>query len=266
MAIEQAFEQLAKAILNFVNFGITILTILLIWELIRLVMGPKPGEAASAVGNRLTDWKKSPVLKAIKKGRGRWNTRMLNEYLQEQKETQFLNEAVKASQNALAAVEKVRGAKEITSEKERDEMVNAVEELEAHLKAVKHRYSRVKRATFRQERALEPLIKKWREAGKDVQELIALENNLLKLHKECLAEVDTVMNHYGRLDGHLKVVKSYPSFPIALSGSPLETPLKEMQNNLQDEVYELEEIYKKQVEIDKEVQAIISKVKPLWSA
>ncbi len=264
MAAEQAIEQLAKVILNFVNFGITILVFMLIWEGIRLVAGPK-GETAKAVGGRLTDWKKSPVLNLIKKGRGRYRTRLLNEYLQEQKETQFLNGAVQAAQNALAAVEKVRGAKEINSEQERDELVKAVEEVETHLKAVKQRYGRVNRATFRQERALGPLFEKWREAGKDVKDLMALENNILKLHKECLTEVNNVINHYEKLKGDLKPVKSHSAFPVTLSASPLETPLREMQNNLQDEVYELEDVYKKQVEVDKEVQAIISKVRPLWS-
>lgn len=264
MAIEQAFEQLSKAILNFVNFGITILVLLLIWEGIRFIAGPK-GETAKAVGSRLTDWKKSPVLNMIKKGRSRYRTRLLNDYLQEQKETQFLDRAVKAAQKALAAVEKARSDKEFKTEGERDEMVKAIEEVEKHLKAVKHRYRRVNKATWRQEREMGPLLEKMRKGGKDVKDLITLENNLLKIHKDCVTEADKVISHYEALKGELKAVKSYSGFPVTISGSPLDTPLKDMQNNLQDEIYELEDIYNKQVEADKEVQAIISKVRPLWS-
>ncbi len=272
MAAELAFEQLAKGILNFVNFGITILAIMLIWEGIRFIAGPKGGTAA-AVGSRLTDWKKSPVLNAIKKGTGRYKTRLLNEYVQEQRETTNLGEAVKAAKEALAVVEKFRSAKELKNEGEQKELVDAVEKVEEHLKAVKRQYRRVNRATWRQERAIEPIIKKWGEAGKDTKNLMALENNLLRKHKEALAEVDKVVHQYEQLKGDLKAVKDQKSFPASLSvgtpaaplNSPLAASLKNMQDNLQDELYELEDVYNKQVEIDKEVQGIISQVRPLWS-
>lgn len=260
MAIEQAFEQLSKAILNFVNFGITILVLLLIWEGIRFIAGPK-GETAKATGARLTDWKKSPVLNMIKKERSRYRTRLLNDYLQEQKETQFLDGAVKAAQKALVAVEKARSDKEFKTEGERDEMVKAVEEVEEHLKAVKHRYRRVNKATWRQEREMGPLLEKMRKEGKDVNDLITLENNILRLHKECITEADKVIGHYDTLKTNLTAIKHLTGFPTTIADSVL----KDMQDNLQDEVYELEAIYKKQVEADKEVQGIISKVRPLWS-
>ena len=269
------FEELATGVINFVKYGETILVILLIWEGFKFI--GTFGGGAGKVANRMVDWKKSPVLNAIKRQKGRANTRLLNEYLEEQKETTLLDEAVKAAKEALAGVQTVLAAKQMTFVvrmqlfgKTASGKLGVVLDLGEKLKTAKQEYRRVNRNTWRQERSVGEIIKKMRAAGMDVKQLLALEANILKLHKECADELNTVLTHYAKMDAAIKAVRNEPQASFQpngyrlVAGAALLPQMTAMGTNLKNVVYTLEDAYKKQLEVDKEVQGLISLGRRAW--
>lgn len=261
------FEELAKSMLTFVNYGITIVFILIIVEVIKLISF---GGTGAAVSRRLTDWQKSPVLKFLgltKVQQARAKTRLLSEYVEEQKATGLLDDARAAAQDALREVQHTKAGAQIT-EKERDDTIQKIEGLRDKLKEARGEYRRVNKATWRQERQMGPILQKLKDEGQNVNDLVSLENNILKLHKEIIDEVDNALNQFDKMKADVKALKDEPAthFPLTIAGGALATPLNNVGTNLKHVAYKLTEAFDKQTEVDKEVQGIISKARQMWTA
>lgn len=259
--IAGAFATIGKVVLKLVNWGITIIVILLIIEIIRLfyrVTGKTAGKAAA----RLTDWDKNPVLNALgwtKKAKRRENTKLLNEYIQEQKTTNMLQEAEKVAQEALLQIKDFVKHRGISTATERDKFLEKIEQLGNHLTDVRREYRRVNRATWRQEREMDKILKRLKETEQDVSQITTLENDILKLHKEAVEELDTVLDIFNGFKKPLQFLAKLKTPATLDEGSSFPVDLTKLLKSL-------DAVYKKQEAIDKEVEGLIALVQRLWAS
>lgn len=271
-------EELGQNILNLVNYGITVIIILMAIEAWRFF---SHGGTAGKVGAGLTDWDKSPVLNFIKKRQGRSKTKLLNEYLEEQKETELLNKAVESVNNALAEVKKIQSAGKI-NKAERDAFLTVVSDVPTKINAAEKEYRRLNRRTWRSERDMKPIIEKMEDAKMDVGDLQKLEEHILILHKECADEIKVADALYdAEVKPNLDKLKNLNDTQFAAgAGGYLQLPaviprarapasigkvLDALKVSLAKDEFQLKAAYDKQLEADKEVQGIVSIAKRLWA-
>ena len=264
------FEELANNILTFVNYGITVLVIMLIVEFFKFIFA---GGTGTAIGSHLTDWSKSPVLNWIKKQKRQEQTKAINEYLQEGEEVKLLSGAVVAANDALKPTEKLLSVGVVGELAELDKVLDKLGKAGDALRKAQDHYRSVNKATFRQEREFGKLLNKLREEGKDVTQFTALENNILRLHKEIVSEISKVLTHYEAANGSKQFIQKTrdkikgSAFPLTFKTGKdlLKDALTSLQTNLRDDIYLLEDAYKKQVEVEKEMQGIIAQAKQVWA-
>ena len=265
-------ENVAQNILDFVNYGITLIVLMLLWEVFKFFSGP----SAVAAGGTLAGGVKDLLTRKAKKWAHGDSAKLLNEYLEEQKETSLLHDTVESAEAALTETERIIGDKEIADEAHRDEYVELLKDVGHKLDAARGQYRQVKRATFRQERKTGELLEKLDDRGMDTKGIKALENNILKLHQECIVELDTVLTHYGKIKSEMRAVEKLTPIPavpgaVAVPTWPVDIStihaalLNKIKTNLEDAKYKLTAVYNKQLQIDKEVQGIISHAKRLWA-
>src|SRR3989338_3097402 len=212
------FEEVANTILDFADYGLVVLILLLVWEIIQFIKGGTDAKTKSVSELNLTDWSKSPILKmsGFNRWRRRANTAQLNTYLEEQKETELLNEAVKQAQEALAKANQIVNSASIDSTS-RNDLMRETRQLKVKLGDARKEYKGVNRNTWRMYRRTNTVLEKMKKKDEDTTQLIALENNILKLHKENVTELDKVLAEFANMGKALDEVDKVklPS-PLAL--------------------------------------------------
>lgn len=266
------FEDLAKAVLDFVDWGVTIIIILIIWEVIQLVKvatekGYKSGPSSQARG-----W----AAGAFKRWRHSSNTKQLNEYLEDQKEAQFITNLRKARLDATDAVSHLLGSKEMT----KGDLARLGESLDAvhdRLDEALHEFRKLDRKTLQQERGTKKLFDVMADKGLKVTNLKVYEDNILKLHKETKELLNEAATHFKE-----KVLEKYTllktlaeegvkaktfAWPVPLSF--VKTEITDIRTQLTDKttfVDKLELAEQKQDEALKEAQSILAESRKLWTS
>lgn len=273
-----AMLPLENYILEFVNYGVIVILILIAVEVFKVIFsgGKKEGEEPKT-GEEKGWWSK--WREKAKNAARKEKTKLLNETIVEQKEIDLLDGTVQSAKKALDSVNKVIDNEEIKDASERDEIVSNLDKLKSDLEAAKGEYRKVGKVTWRQEKKFDKLLKvlkkKEGEAEdfktEDFKALKGFENNILKLHQECADELGIVLKHYKDISANIGQLKAVITFPAPLTSPSSVTPffplfpvLDEIRANLDHAIYELKNVYKKQEDVYTEVTAIMSKVKQLW--
>lgn len=193
------FEQLAQAVLSFVNWGITIVVVMLIWEIIQFIRGGTEdrGTGSSGIGKKslgeikdsFNEWTGRADVekkKKITREASREETALLNEYVEEKDELQKIDEAVNEAQACLKVVDSslaVKSKVPVNSVKDSfDTLSKKVD------KAVKET-NRLKRNTWRERRRMKQLYEALEEINineKELQNLKVMENYILVKHNEVI--------------------------------------------------------------------------------
>lgn len=225
------FEQLAQAVLGFVNWGITLVVIMLIWEIIQFIRGgsEERGTGSSGIGkkslgeikdsfNEWTGRAEAEKKKKVKRAASREETQLLSDYIEEKKELELIEEAQKRFAVFDTVVNGAISSKSIPQKKFTESYTELVTVVEAAGKEI----NKLKRTEFRQQRRSSQLIKLLEEAGaktKVLDELRASENYILERHDKLIKEIataNTILEDSGLIGKAVKAItrKSKVSIPI----------------------------------------------------
>jgi|SRR3989339_1268097 len=175
-------DVIANYIIEFINYGITIVILMIVYEVGSLLFHKK-------VTDRLTDWNKSPVLTALglnEKGKRKKMTKLLNEYVEDEKELEMIDKVEDEVNNAVALVESVVQSNSLSKKntsdilqyiKEKGNIDGALSDAITHLRRVE------KKQTWREEKEMGKLIQKMKEKKLDTSRFEALENDILAKHR-----------------------------------------------------------------------------------
>ncbi len=274
------FEQLANAVLSFVNWGITIVVIMLIWEIIQFIRG---GTEDRGVGewqtgrkslgeikdsfNEWTGRKEVQKQKKIKRQASRDKTRLLNEYIEEKKEKELLDKALVALKEFDDVADKainngIDNKKAFTA---------SFNELKKALQESANEINRLKRATWRQERQTDRLIKELEEVAsdKELQALKALDRDILVRHDKVVKSLAESQSSFVPISQAVSAVNTAKT-PIKISdsikGKTLQQHIRNARVALDEVEKKLKEAVKEQAEAYKEVEGLIARMKKLWES
>lgn len=264
------FEALAERILDWANWGITIVVIMIIYEFIRLFMTPKKAN------ENLIDQAKSGLGQHFKRWWHKDKVAGINEALEEEKEVQLVSDVKNKVTEATAEVVGVRNKKQLTNVDLTVKMGGTVKDIGTGLDDAIKEFRRLNRKTFRQEKKmkelLESLDKKEKDELKDVQ---VYENQILGWHKEAKEALEKARSHFqSKIDYALEGLKNCKqvkgaAFPIsfAVNTSEVDKRLKSLQDALEDKSFlaEIEVAEKAQHEAQRDLQGIIGKSRVLWA-
>jgi hypothetical protein len=271
---------LAISLVNLINYGITVVILMFIYEVFQLFSGP-----AKDAGKHLTDWKKSPVLNAIKRRRKNAHVGQLNEMLVEEKELGLVENVLAAVELAKNEMDVLQTKTEFTTQIEYDENLgkgnrgavapilkrtpkNKIVLIELRItKAIKY-LRNVKKRTWRQRSKTGELIKKLEKDGKSSTNLIALENNILKLHEETKEELRKAEVKLKKLRAAQKAPAA-GAYPAPISTSGLLKEIQEFHTQFNDAAADtirkdVEEAVTKQRKAIEHVQGIIVECRSLY--
>ncbi len=255
-----ALEGLAKDILSYVNYGITIVVILLLIEVGRLAGRLLGMGTETKVGKRLLDFKKSPVLNLLKgedkkakrarKAAAREKTALLNEYVEERKELELIEKAQTELGNFVV---KLTGGEKIAEvEKLFGKFKKAVEKADKEV-------SRLERKTFRQERRYHQLIQELEDAGirpNDLSAVKVYEKDLLVQHDNVVKAIEEVKKVLGKIGNQLKK-KNATKLLSAGGAAAVQTETDVVDKGLKDAKKAQEQAYK-------ETESIIAAFQKFW--
>jgi hypothetical protein len=215
---------LALSLVNLINYGITIVIIMLIVEFAKLFGG-------TSAGSHMTDWKKSPVLNAIKRGKKKWHVGQLNEAIVEEKELQLVENVLAATNLAKNEMDSLTKKTELT-QKEYDEGLgkhgghttiltrtpkNKIVLVGFRLQKAINYFRRVKKKTWRQQSETGTLISKLEAQGEDISGIVAKEKKILVLHKETKGNLLAAMAELKKVRAGQVEPKI---FPVAMGADP----------------------------------------------
>ncbi len=255
------FEQLANAVLSFVNWGITIVVIMLIWEIIQFIRGGTEDRGES----KLTDWESNPVLnklgwtkkaKAAEKVRhaaSREETAMLNEYVEEKKELELLDDAVTQAQEFFTMV---AGAAK-SSKIDEASLKSKFKEVDTAVKKAGKETDKLKRNTWRERRKMKELYKSLGDAGVskgELDKLRSLEDLVLKSHVYVITNLASAAAAINR--GNSMVTG------LAKSKTKVLTTLRELF--YKEVIPMLQNAQGGQRSAYKDTEALIAKIRAVW--
>jgi hypothetical protein len=195
MAI-QALTQMAETILDVVDWGIGIATALLIWELLAAVFNSsKKGVEASGI----MEIERNPVLKWLglsKEGKRLKRTKAVNAYLAKEVEEKKLENCVSEVEIQIDRLEKWDTNKEIPSHTDLVGLRNKSDHAQEAIISARKYFKVVKRDQWRLNTGLDKMLKDMEGKDANVTEIKALENNIMKLHKETSDEVKKAEAHF----------------------------------------------------------------------
>jgi hypothetical protein len=264
-------EQVANTILDFVNYGITILIILLVIEIFKFIGVGN----VKAAGSKIKDWKKLPAMKSIRKRAHRAKVKELNEYVREQKEAQHINLVETARKEIVTLVQYVRSEKNLTESNFKG-IEEGVNKLDKQVNESLDYFKKVTSATRRQERKTGKLIKALEDNDADVTQIKTYEAQILAKHDEtkellnrCRLHVnDKVLVALVALQNSRTITGS-AAWPIPFrTGNALDVSLKKLQGQLDATNFKqmIVAADKAQHEAIRDVQGILAKARPLWES
>ncbi|PIN87819.1 hypothetical protein COV12_01785 [Candidatus Woesearchaeota archaeon CG10_big_fil_rev_8_21_14_0_10_32_24] len=180
----QAMTQLAETILDVIDWGIAIVTILILWELFMTFSGKKD-TTFDFEKNKLMTWGAFN-----KEGKRLDRTKMVNEYLAEEKEEKLLEGTVGYVDSVVVTLESWDVNKEIPDHNGLVKLRGQVKNAGSEMHAAERYFRTLKRDTWRNDAKLNHVLDDLEKFNKgDVEEIRALENTIMKLHEETAVEV-----------------------------------------------------------------------------
>ena len=272
-----ALETLANQILALVNWGITILVLMLIWEMYQFVRGgEEAGPLLKAGGGMDNFWKgvKAKIPGTTARAR-RVHKRELNEYILEEAEEKSLDSLKGSALHILSGLEAVANRKYFTRS-EQVGLVQAVQQFGEKLNDTKRYFRNLNRRTSRAENGLDKLFEYYKEKGIEVpKEVKILEENILKLHQQTGQDIAKVEALYAQIVAGSEAMKKLESMTQEMfGGAPYKIETKSEPFNLEhlyylisafrNETFLLEDAYKKQAEAKQDMQGIIAETRGLY--
>jgi hypothetical protein len=183
MAI-QAMTQLAETILDIIDWGIPIVTILIIWEAIMAFSGKKDNKF-DIEKSKIATWGAFN-----KEGKRLDRTKMVNQYLAEEKEEKKLQGAVDYVESVMSTLQTWDASKEIASHNDLVKLRGQVKNAKSEMESVRKYFRILKKNTWRNNSKLNHILDDMEKFNKgDVAEIRVLENDIMKLHKETADEI-----------------------------------------------------------------------------
>jgi len=273
------FEQLANAVLSFVNWGITIVVIMLIWEIIQFIRGgtEERGDGTSGIGkkslgeikegfNKWTGRDEVEKKKKVKRAASREETKLLSEYIEEKKELGLIEEAQQKLLEFETVVNGAVSSKSIPKTKFTEAYKNLVDAVEEAGKET----NRLKRVTFRQERRSGQLIKELEKAevkDKDLNELRSLENYILQNHDKLIKEIATAfatLKDSGLIGKAVKVIAKSKAASIPITAGIIEQNIGYIHGELNAVEANLKAAASAQDNAYTAVKSLVAQFRKLW--
>ena len=250
-------ETLANGILGLVNWGITIITVMLLWECYKFITGGSEAGAEKA-GKA---WKSiKPYLPGTNAKAKRVTKKEMNEYIMEEKQEQKLDEVKHTVSTIIADLDVF--AKKTVSPPEAQKFVKLVGKLGDKIKDAKKYFRGLNRRTSRAQTGIQRLFDYMKDKGvKDdelVQKVKVMEDTILKLHQLTAEEVGRVEAEYASLDS----LPAMEKLRSESKGSSASSPTKNEINDLKDVFWamdaDLDQAYKHQTKAKQQLQGVIA--------
>ncbi len=271
-----ALETLANQILALVNWGITIIVLMLIWEVIQFFRGGADAEPLLKAGGGMDKfWKgvKARVPGTAMRAR-RVQKKELNEYILEEKEEKYLDLLKGKALEILSDLEAV-ASRGYFSQSEKTNIVGKVKEFGEQLNQVTRNFRNLNKRTSRAESGLDNLFDYLKK--KDIKvpaEVKDLEEHILVLHRQTGEEIAAVQGVYTKIVNSDAMKKLDSLTPAMFAGAAYKIGTGSVPFNLvqlyalikgfKNQRFLLEDAYKKQAEAKKEMQGIISETRGLY--
>lgn len=204
------FASLADAIAGYSYWILVPAAIYYLWLVFK--GGTEGRKAEEKDGKNILGWGKEKVNKMVRNSK----TKLMNEYIEEEKELKLLDEVVKARDEALDVVKEILGKGEIKDVAEGKEVLTSVEKVKKALDTARKEFRRLKSRTWRQERRFDKLVKEFKDKDKDVARLDMLEKQILEKHNEAIGHLDDAINEYGTV---LPLANTFNTEFTKISGS-----------------------------------------------
>lgn len=191
-----SLEPLAKLILSLVDWGITIITVMLLWECYKFVAGGSETikEVAEEAGKKL--WSFVPGTKAKAK---RVTKKEMNEYITEADELERINEVKRVALDVVAGLEVLK--KEQFSPRQVENVFKRIKVLGNRIKGAEKGFRGLNRRTSRAQTGIGRLFNYMKKKGLKNAELVQkvgiMEETILKLHQQTADELGKVRAEYG---------------------------------------------------------------------
>ncbi|MEK6905365.1 MAG: hypothetical protein AABX24_03095 [Nanoarchaeota archaeon] len=256
MVIE-TLETLAKGILGLVNWGITIITVMFLWECYKFITGGS--EAGSEVAQKA--WKKAKTYIPRTNARAKRVTKkVMNEYIMEGEEEKKLDE-IKRTVSTIVADLEVLEQKGV-SPLEAAKLVKLVVRLGDKIKDAKKYFRGLNRRTSRAQTGIKRLFDYMKDKGVKDAELVEkvriLEDSILKLHEQTAREI-------GRVEAEYTTIINYSEMKTLRAeseGKPATTniasELAALRRTFEKLAGLLESAYQHQTKAKQEMQGVIA--------
>lgn len=252
-----ALETLANGILGLVNWGITIIAIMLLWECYKFITNGTEGgkEVAAKAGKKI--WKYMPGTRARAK---RVTKKEMNEYIMEEKEEQKLDEVKNAVSTIIADIEVL--AKKPASPPEAQKFLKMAEKAGDKIKDAKKYFRGLNRRTSRAQTGINRLFNYMKDKGvRDddlVQKVKVFEGNILKLHELTAQEVGKVEAEYASTTDLPAMEKLRLVSKGSSASLPTARELDELLKAFENMASILENAYEHQTKAKQQLQGVIA--------
>ncbi|MBI2582043.1 hypothetical protein HYV87_02875 [Candidatus Woesearchaeota archaeon] len=266
-------ETLAKQILGLVDWGITILALMIVWEFIQLLKLSGGGVAGGVWGAGKGLFK--AVGSVPRRLARRAHKAEINQFITEEKEEEYLDRLKSWAVHIVTELEAVASQRKI-SQSQKNALVNAIDQFGGKLNEARRYFRDLSRATNRDSRRLEKMFNYFKEKKIAVTDDVKkLEQHIIVLHAETADELAKVEEMYQAIveSENMKWLKSIP--PEAFGGGwfPLVArsdvafsldKLYQLIKVFKQQEFLLEDAYSKQAEAKKEMTGIIQETRPLY--
>ena len=254
-------ETLAQQILSLVNWGITIVVIMLVWEVYKFIAGSEGGKGVADVTGKAGKkiWKYMPGTAARAK---RVTKKEMNEYIMEEREEEKLNEIKQDVSAIISDVtilrKKVPSSSPEEEKSESEKFLKAFDKLGDKITDAKKYFRSLNRRTFRAQKGIGRLFGYMKDKGVKDDELVkkvtVIEGTILKLHEQTAKVVGKVEAEYGGID-NLPAMRKFRRFQ---SNSISSGELDILRHGFAGMGSMIEEALQHQVKAKQELQGIIA--------
>ena len=249
-------EPLANGILGLVDWGITIIVAMFLWECYKFITGGS--EAGSEVANKA--WKNAKAyLPGTNAKAKRVTKKEMNEYIMEEKEEQKLDEIKRMVSTVIADLEVF--ARKSVSPPEAAKFLKLVGRLGDKIKDAKKYFRGLNRRTSRAQTGIERLFNYMKDKGVKDAELVRkvkiLEETILRLHEQTAREIEKVEAEYTQIINYLE----FEQLRAVSSGNPnliTSQKFKDLRSAFEAMAALLESAYQHQAKAKQEMQGVIA--------
>lgn len=252
-----ALETLANGILGLVNWGITIIVVMFLWECYKFITGGSEGgkEVAAKAGKKI--WKHMPGTRARAK---RVTKKEMNEYIMEEKEEQKLDEVKNALSTIVADLEVF--VRKPASPPEAQKFLKTVGKLGDKIKDAKKYFRGLNRRTSRAQTGINRLFDYMKDKGVKDDELVrkvkVFEDTILKLHEQTAQEVGKVEAEYASINNLPAMEKLRLESAGSSASPPVNREIDDLLKAFEYMAALLENAYEHQTKAKQQLQGVIA--------